>query len=234
MKNTVKRYKVSLSQTEFNIEDSINKVFLKRSKTTLCTLIISLVVNLVVRFDFVALGGGGVGEMSVTETLQQILLLVTSLSFAYLAKERCDIKHASVLICAFFGVLFIREMDFWFDKLTHGAWVYPAMGLACCAILYAIQNGRRTLEQLALILASPHMNVLIIGLMLLLVFSRLWGMGSFWQGVMGEHYIRDVKNISEEGLELLAYCIITFSSLSIVLHLTQNIQAIPTSCSKST
>jgi len=46
-----------------------------------------------------------------------------------------------------------------------------------------------------------------------LVFSRLYGMGSFWQHVMGEHYVRDVKNISEEGIELLCYSLIALSAV---------------------
>ena len=50
-------------------------------------------------------------------------------------------------------------------------------------------------------------------MILLLVFSRLYGMGSFWQHVMGEHSVRDVKNISEEGIELLCYSLIALSAV---------------------
>lgn len=126
-----------------------------------------------------------------------------------------------MLISAFFAVMFIRELDYWFDMIVHGAWVVPALLVAGSAIFYAIKNGKRTIDQLALILASPHMNMLVTGVMLLLVFSRLFGMGSFWHGVMGEHYISNVKTIAEEGTELLAYCLIAFASLKTVIGITR-------------
>nr|WP_241902039.1 hypothetical protein [Vibrio lentus] len=130
-------------------------------------------------------------------------------------------KHAAVLVSAFFAVMFIREMDFWFDKITHGAWFVPAALVAGSAIFYAVKNGKRTIYQLTFILASPHMNLLLTGLMLLLVFSRLFGMGSFWHNVMGDDYVRAVKNIAEEGTELLAYCLIAFASLKTVHGITK-------------
>ncbi|PMH67558.1 hypothetical protein BCU63_07270, partial [Vibrio splendidus] len=179
-----------------------------------------IIVNLAIRIDFVFLNGK-IGENSVTEMLQQFLLIVSSGAFAYLAKKRPEVKHAAMLISAFFAVMFIRELDHWFDMITHGAWVYPAILTAGSAIFYALKNGKQTIEQLALILASPHMNLLVTGVMLLLVFSRLFGMGSFWHGVMGEHYIRNVKTIAEEGTELLAYCLIAFASLKTVIGITR-------------
>ncbi|GAW98054.1 hypothetical protein MTCD1_03724 [Colwellia marinimaniae] len=35
-------------------------------------------------------------------------------------------------------------------------------------------------------------------------------MGDFWEAVMAEHYVRDVKDISEETIELLCYAFIAF------------------------
>ncbi len=47
----------------------------------------------------------------------------------------------------------------------------------------------------------------------LLVFSRLFGMGEMWQGLMQENYMRGVKNTAEEGVELLSYSLIVFSAI---------------------
>lgn len=211
---------LSVELPEFTLSHSTSKVIYKRCQTALVVMAIGIIVNLAIRIDFVFLNGS-IGETSVTEMLQQLLLLVSSASFAYLAKERSEIRHAAILISAFFAVMFVRELDFWFDQIVHGAWVYPAVAIAGSAIFYACKNGKRTLDQLALILASPHMNLLVTGVMLLLVFSRLFGMGSFWQGVMDEHYIRNVKNIAEEGTELLSYSLITFAAIKTVLGLTK-------------
>ncbi|WP_299136334.1 hypothetical protein [uncultured Vibrio sp.] len=211
---------MSLEPPEFTLSQSTSQVIYKRCQTALVVLAISIVANLALRIDFVLLNGN-VGEISVTEMLQQLLLVVTSGSFIYLARERSEVKHAALLISAFFAVMFIREMDFWFDKIVHGAWVVPALLVAGSAIFYAVKNGKRTIDQLALILASPHMNLLVTGVMLLLVFSRLFGMGSFWHNVMGDDYVRVVKNIAEEGTELLAYCLIAFASLKTVISITR-------------
>ncbi|MEZ9127000.1 hypothetical protein CWO33_22650 [Vibrio splendidus] len=211
---------MSFELPEFTLSQSTSQVIYKRCQTALVVLAIGIVANLALRIDFVLLNGN-VGEVSATEMLQQLLLIVTSGSFAYLAREKCEVKRAALLISAFFAVLFIREMDFWFDKIVHGAWVVPALLVAGSAIFYAIKNGKRTIDQLALILASPHMNLLVTGVMLLLVFSRLFGMGSFWHNVMGDDYVRVVKNIAEEGTELLAYCLIAFASLKTVIGITR-------------
>ncbi|MGP8308889.1 hypothetical protein [Vibrio sp. YIC-376] len=37
-------------------------------------------------------------------------------------------------------------------------------------------------------------------------------MGSFWRSVLDASYIREVKNISEEGIELLCYSLIALSA----------------------
>ncbi|TKF03380.1 hypothetical protein [Vibrio kanaloae] len=211
---------MSFELPEFTLSQSTSQVIYKRCQTALVVLAIGIIVNLALRIDFV-LFNGSVGEVSVTEMLQQLLLIIASGSFAYLARKKTEVKHAALLISAFFSVMFIREMDFWFDKIVHGAWVVPALLVAGSAIFYAIKNGKRTIDQLALILASPHMNLLVTGVMLLLVFSRLFGMGSFWHNVMGDNYVRVVKNIAEEGTELLAYCLIAFASLKTVLGITR-------------
>ncbi len=107
----------------------------------------------------------------------------------------------------------IREMDYWFDMIHHGSWVFPALAVTALACAKAYQGGKGTVNQMAVILQSPYMKLLIGSVVLLVVFSRLYGMGSFWQHVMGEHYVRDVKNISEEGIELLCYSLIALSAV---------------------
>lgn len=58
-------------------------------------------------------------------------------------------------------------------------------------------------------------DILVLGMAMLLVFSRLYGMGDFWKEVMDENYIRIIKNISEEAIELLSYLIIAISGSKI-------------------
>ncbi|CAH7227552.1 membrane hypothetical protein [Vibrio chagasii] len=142
MKNhskTEEQTHMSFELPEFTLSQSTSQVIYKRCQTALVVLAIGIIANLALRIDFVLLNGN-VGEISVTEMLQQLLLIVSSGSFAYLARKRSEVKHAAALISAFFAVLFIREMDFWFDKIAHGAWVVPAALVAGSAIFYAVKK----------------------------------------------------------------------------------------------
>lgn len=141
------------------------------------------------------------------------MLAVASWSFFRISRQESHVSHAAILISGFFAVLMIREMDYWFDMIHHGSWVFPALALTVLACAKAYQGGKGTVNEMATILQSPYMKLLIGSVILLLVFSRLYGMGSFWQHVMGEHYVRDVKNISEEGMELLCYSLIALSAV---------------------
>ncbi|KAB1455215.1 hypothetical protein [Vibrio panuliri] len=196
---------------EFALSQSTKNIILKRSLMTLIGVAICLLVNVVMRVDYILLGNT-LGELSLTEGLEQVMLIIASGSFFYLASQQPKLKHAATLIAAFFLVMLIRENDALFDYIAHGFWRYPAMAVAFSAIAYAVRNGKQSLDQLAVILNNRNMGMLLLGIVLLLVYSRLFGMGNFWKGVMQEHYVRDVKNIAEEGTELLAYCIIAFSS----------------------
>ncbi|MDW1811679.1 hypothetical protein R7O11_21820, partial [Vibrio sp. Vb2362] len=186
------------------VTEKSKRIIYKSSLNALMIVAISILVNLSLRLDYVVLGSS-LGELSVTETLQLVMLAIASWSFFSLSKQQPQLKHAAILIAGFFAVLIIRETDYWTDMIHHGSWVFPALAVTALACAKAYQGGKGTMNEMATILTVPHMKLLVGAVMLLLVFSRLYGMGSFWQQVMDENYIRDVKNISEEGIELLCY-----------------------------
>ncbi|CAM2981701.1 hypothetical protein [Vibrio mytili] len=199
--------------TQTNVITAETKLTIYKScLSALMIAAISILVNLSIRLDYTVLGGD-LGEASVTESLQLAMLFIASGTFFYLAKKQPQLKQAALLISGFFAVLAIREMDYWMDMIQHGFWIFPALTVTALACINAYKGGKNTVNQMATILSVPYMKLLIGSVMMLLVFSRLYGMGSFWQQVMGEHYVRDVKNISEEGLELLFYCLIALSAL---------------------
>ncbi|ARV75077.1 hypothetical protein [Vibrio campbellii] len=194
------------------VTEESKRIIYKSMLSALTIVAISILVNLSIRVDYVLLGST-LGETSVTETLQLIMLAVASWSFFRVSRQESHVSHAAILISGFFAVLMIREMDYWFDMIHHGSWVFPALAITALACAKAYRGGKGTVNEMAIILQSPYMKLLIGSVILLLVFSRLYGMGSFWQHVMGEHYVRDVKNISEEGIELLCYSLIALSAV---------------------
>ncbi|WP_039979654.1 hypothetical protein [Vibrio sagamiensis] len=182
-------------------------------KVILMTMAISLLVNFSLRIDFMFLDNG-LSERSVTESLQLTMLLITTVTFFRLSQKNQALSYSATLITGFFAALLIREMDYWFDMIHHGIWVYPASLVSILACLKAYQGGKNTINQMANLLQEQSMQLLIVAVVLLLVFSRLYGMGSFWRHIMAEHFVHDVKNIAEEGIELLCYSLIAFSSIS--------------------
>ncbi|UTZ28364.1 hypothetical protein HB761_16815 [Vibrio campbellii] len=194
------------------VTEESKRIIYKSMLSALTIVAISILVNLSIRVDYVLLGST-LGETSVTETLQLIMLAVASWSFFRVSRQESHVSHAAILISGFFAVLMIREMDYWFDMIHHGSWVFPALAITALACAKAYRGGKGTVNEMAIILQSPYMKLLIGSVILLLVFSRLYGMGSFWHHVMGEHYVRDVKNISEEGIELLCYSLIALSAV---------------------
>ncbi|RJX71375.1 hypothetical protein DZ860_10545 [Vibrio sinensis] len=187
------------------------RIIYRQSLNILCVLAISLLVIISLRVDVLILHRD-LGETSLTETLQAIMLLATTYNFFSLAQKIKQVRHAAILIGGFFLVLFIREMDVWLDVVAHGSWVIPAIIVAISACFYAYRGGKNTVNEMATILAKPGMVMLVCATVLLLVFSRLYGMSSFWEHVMQDNYLRGVKNISEEAIELLSYSLIALGA----------------------
>ncbi|CAM3545311.1 hypothetical protein VA7868_03046 [Vibrio aerogenes CECT 7868] len=195
-------------------------IILKLLLIALMTVGAGLLVNLCLRFDIIY-GDHLIGEVSMTECVQQILLGITIVAFYRVKLFRPELRHGAILIAGFFMVLFIRELDFLFDAITHGFWIYPALLVTFAAIVYACSGKKQAWYSLGSICHAPNMRLLVASLMVLLVFSRLMGEASFWKAIMQDGYVRVVKNAIEEGIELLCYAMIAISAVSCELWLTK-------------
>lgn len=184
--------------------------FTEAFKLTGGTLVVSLITNLTLRLD-VAFDSIR-SEFSFTENTQLLFIALTIYTFFRFAHENPALRHAAALIIGFFCVLFIRECDGYLDYVYHGFWLVPALTATAIALFFGLRDWKSCIRESAKILASPGLLV-ISGTVLLLVYSRLFGMGAFWQQVMGDIYLREVKVVAEEGSELLAYGLIFWSAL---------------------
>lgn len=171
---------------------------LQTMKNIIITTLLCLFVIVVQRLDYFWLENS-LGEQSLTELFQALLLLFSLLCFYQIKRDDC-LPRAAILVFGFFTVLLIREMDVYFDLIFHGFWIYPALNVTFVSVVYALR-GNNLNEQMSTLLNDKNMQSLITFVVLLFVFSRLYGMGDFWEGVMGSQYVRDVKNISEETIE---------------------------------
>jgi len=161
----------------------------------------------------------GVGERSLTEYYQQILIFSVACCFAYAVKRDKANRHFHVLVMGFFTCMLIRELDSFFDQIVHGFWLYPALLVFVTCSLYASRNNRSTLEGLAQFTRHRNFQSIVTALVIILIFSRLFGMGELWEAILADNYIRLAKNIAEEGTELLGYSLLFFSSIGYVRSL---------------
>ncbi|RAW91322.1 hypothetical protein [Photorhabdus laumondii] len=176
----------------------------------LYALILATVIGLL--FIDVIYLQNAVKENSLTEIAQESILFVISAVFLLEAKKNSQLRPALVLISGFFACLLIRELDAIFDEIFHGAWAWIAIPLALICIFYSAYKGRDTLAGLVHFTRHQSYSMMVAGILCVLVFSRLFGMGELWKGLMLEHFDRTAKNMVEEGCELLGYCLCLIST----------------------
>lgn len=153
-----------------------------------------------------------VKEISLTEVTQETFLGLIVATFIYLAVNKPQHRGFYGLVAGFFAALLIRELDDLFDLVWHGFWVYPALAVSLVAIALARYYRGSVLNGFAEFCQSKSYIIMMCGLVTLLVFSRLFGMGEFWKVILSDGYVRVAKNIAEEGVELLGYGFVLVAS----------------------
>lgn len=201
---------IDLKEAKNIIVDSLKYLFVVAS--------ICAIVPLILRIDIKFFGTFN-NESSLLEWFQLLCLFLTITIFTRLSFKIPNLKRASMLIAAFYLVLFIRENDDIFDLVYHGFWAPWAFLVALIAIIYSFKDWKKGILELATYLKIPHMKLMIFSVMFLFVFSILFGMGSFWRQVMQDNFVYEVKAMIEEGTELLAYGLILYSAYLIYKYL---------------
>lgn len=144
-------------------------------------------------------------ETSFTETTQEIMLAIIAVLFFIAAQRRPAQRGALTLVAGFYSCMLIRELDFVFDAIQHGSWIWFALAVTAGCLAVALRTPKKTLHALARLLQHRSWPVMASGFLVVLVFSRLFGIHALWQHLMLRDYNRVVKNMAEEGTELLGY-----------------------------
>lgn len=187
------------------------KGFLKFFIYSLITFICLLTMLGVTYFDITTLGR--IPDSSYTEYLQETLLFISSMIFLYLTK-RYNAKGL-YLIAGFLLCLFIREWDAVFDNLFHGAWKYIAIPAALLHVYLAVKDGSdKAFKDLAAFMRSKAYYIMLLGMIIVLVVSRILGMRLVLSLIAGIHFQDVLKNFLEEGFELLGYMAIFIATVT--------------------
>lgn len=158
------------------------------------------------------------GESSLTEHLQDLFTFSSALTFmvcAYLSKP---LRQACILFGALMFMMFVRESDSLLDeKVFDGAWQLIVAAVIIATVFSLRNQIKESYESLKRFSQTSSFGFVITGLVIVLAFSRMFGRTSFWQSVMGDAYMRSVKNIVEEGTELLGYSIVMIAATELLV-----------------
>lgn len=193
------------------MSDNIKIIILKFAGFFGCAIFLALMMGLV--FIDVNWMNDALHETSFTEIFQEVLLAVIALMFFAQAVKQEGLRYSLLLMGGFFTCMLIREMDFLFDEIYHGAWLWFALAVALVCLWPAALHLPATLAGLVNFLRHPSWNMMAAGLLTILIFSRLFGMHELWERLMLDGYNRTVKNMAEEGTELLGYSFCLLASL---------------------
>ncbi|WP_412465593.1 hypothetical protein [Pedobacter sp. KLB.chiD] len=157
-------------------------------------------------------------EDSAVEYVQSLLLLISSIIFLYISLKYKSIFPLSFALFAFMMASFIREQDAFLDEhIYDGAWQTGAFGLLILATLLIYRKKALFFSNLNDFVHQFSFGILLSGIVTTYIFARLYGRKVFWMAVMETQYTRDVKNVSEESLELFGYTLILVASIEFYL-----------------
>ena len=152
-------------------------------------------------------------ELAPTELIQSCVLLISSILFFIEAVKRPDMCGALVLTGGLVACMLIREQDYFLDFLQHGVWKWPALVMAIVCMAISLKRFHSLLSELAHLARWRYLPILMTGLVIVLVYSRLLGMGMLWKQLFLSNEAQwTAKQASEEASELLGYFLILFSA----------------------
>lgn len=164
------------------------------------------------------------GESSLTEWMQQLFLLLTSVFFILSGVRSKSHKAISYLFGGGALVAFIRELDVYFDQLYHGAWFPFALAVLALAIFLVYRQKKQIWENLEEFFTTPAFGTFIAGFLSVFVFSRLFGTKNVWRALFDveklEPVQRWVKNAVEEGSELFGYTLLFIAAVEFFIYVS--------------
>jgi hypothetical protein len=158
--------------------------------------------------------GNEVEDLSITEITQEILLFGSAAIFWFCAWKQTQSRGFFALVAGFFSCMFIRELDSFFNVVWDGFWFWPAITVAIATISYTVFYCRGTvMEAMADFIDKKPFYHIIFGLIIILVFSRVFGSGTLiWKYILSDGYHHVAKSAIQEGIELLGYIFLFYGS----------------------
>ncbi|TRX51995.1 hypothetical protein FNH22_22745 [Fulvivirga sp. M361] len=158
-------------------------------------------------------------ESSLTEYFQEGAFFITVIMYFLCAKLYRPNRSISVVLGGFFLMAFVREFDAFLDfYLYDGAWQTLVVIILVAVTYRTYKYWHPMTESIYNYANSFPFGLMLAGMMVTFVYSRLFGEPFMWQTLMEENYLRSVKNAAEESIELLGDSVIMFGSIEYLLY----------------
>jgi hypothetical protein len=154
-------------------------------------------------------------ELSMTELSQSSLVLISTILLHKNAKRSNTIKGPLYLATTLLTMIFIREADYYLDFVYHGFWKVPVFITFCIGMYTVLKNKLPVFKPLSQAIQTKAFGYMMCGLAITLIFSRLYGASTIWLTMLPYEDARYIKNIIQESLELLGYCIVFLGTLTL-------------------
>lgn len=158
-------------------------------------------------------------EESYTEIAQEAILFAIVFIGWFVSRNAAQHKKFILFLVLFAAVFFVREFNNYLtDNFFKGAWQSIALFVLIPGIVYFYKNRRQLKEEVLSLKETASFGIIMLGGILLIVFSRIYGNKHIWMNFMGTDYNRTIKEVSEESIELMAYTVIFIGFIELVIR----------------
>lgn len=156
---------------------------------------------------------GYFGELTFTEIGQELILFLMFLFFLTISRKWEEIKTIALLASLFYLASFIREFNF---LVEH--WIYLVLPVLALAGWILYRDRKKFIQSVESFFRGPGSGLLVSGLLITYLFSRLLGRSKFWRLLYHDESYRLAKAATEEGLELLGNTLMLIAGFEFFLY----------------
>lgn len=148
----------------------------------------------------------GTSEYSPIEILQNGILVVCGLLYAWIARHYPSQRPIAFTFGGLALAFTVRELDYFLDRyIADNFWQVVIAIIAALLITYVFRNRRRFGIAWLRLWPSPGLTLLFAGALVHFSFALLVGHEPLWMAILGDDYKRIAKLAVEEFIELSAY-----------------------------
>ena len=213
-------------------KESIGKRLLNRFAASLL-LRIALYLVLIIAFleALVLAASNGYAAILYTENgplewSHFLFPVISSILFMHIAKQINEYSDIFRLCGLLMIVLSVRELDHFLDiYLMDGIYKVIIAAVLLCTIYFGWNHRHGLANKFHRFTTTTPFYFIACGLLFVIIFAQLLGQNVLWVAVMGDSYVRTVKEVVEETSETVGYLLLFFAALE-SLFLKQSVEPV--------